>query len=56
LQVQNELVRAVNDLRDDFAQKNFSKNFDDLSHEDQEIVRKVFPLAISEAEPRRMTK
>jgi biopolymer transport protein ExbD len=55
LQVQNELVKAVTDLRNEFAQKHFGKNFDDLSEEDQDIAGTAFPLAISEAEPRRMT-
>ena len=55
LQVQNELVRAINELRDDFAKEHFNTHYEDLPKTKQEIVNKVFPLSISEAEPRRMT-
>ena len=55
-QVQNELVRAINELRDDFSIKIFNKNFDNLTDEDKDIVSKVYPLCISEVEPRRMRK
>jgi len=55
LQVQNELVRAVNDLRNEISKKQFGMPFDDLPEEKQDAVGEIFPLAISEAEPRRMT-
>ena len=54
LQVQNELVRAVNELRDDLSMQKFGMLFDDLDEEKQDAVSKIYPLAISEAEPRRM--
>ena len=55
LQVQNELVRAVNDLRNEISKQKFGMAFDDLEKDKQDAVGKVYPLAISEAEPRRMS-
>ncbi len=57
LQVNNELVRAVNDLRDEKAMEKFGISFDELGKTDKEkqkAVAKVYPLNISEAEPRRI--
>lgn len=49
--VQNELVAAFNELRDEFSSQRFGKKFDALSIDLQEAVRKAIPTAISEAEP-----
>ena len=54
--VQNELVKAVNELRDDFAMANFAKTYAKCSEEEQEIVRKAVPQNISEAEPKDVSK
>lgn len=54
--VQNELVKAVNELRDDFAMSNFGKKYARLTEEQQEIVRKAVPQNISEAEPKEVKK
>jgi hypothetical protein len=50
--VQNELVKAVNELRDDFSMREFGKKFSRLSEDQQEIVKKAIPQNISEAEPK----
>ena len=50
--VQNELVKAVNELRDDFSRKNYGKPFSRLDEEQQGIVKKAVPQFISEAEPK----
>ncbi|MBQ1717984.1 MAG: biopolymer transporter ExbD [Bacteroidales bacterium] len=50
--VQNELVKAVIELRDDFSRKNYSKVFSQLTEEQQGIVKKAVPQFISEAEPK----
>ena len=50
--VQNELVKAVNELRDEFSRANFGKKFSKLSEDEQEIVKKAVPQNISEAEPK----
>ena len=54
--VQNELVKAVNELRDEFAMREFGKPFARLSEDQQDIVKKVVPQNISEAEPKDVGK
>ncbi len=50
--VQNELVAAYNELRDNLAQEKFGKKYDKLTNAEQSIVKDVFPQRISEAEPK----
>ena len=50
--VQNELVKAINELRDEWAKKNYGKTFLQLSEDKQDIVKKAIPQNISEAEPK----
>ena len=54
--VQNELVKAVNELRDDFAMANFAKLYNKCNEDEQAIVRKAVPQNISEAEPKDVSK
>ena len=54
--VQNELVKAVNELRDDFSRKNYGKAFASLDEDKQDIVKKAVPQNISEAEPKDVKK
>ena len=56
LQVQNELVRAFNEIRDDFAVKNYGKKYNALEEDKQKIVRDAIPQSISEAEPKDISK
>ncbi|MCK9625312.1 MAG: biopolymer transporter ExbD [Bacteroidales bacterium] len=56
IEVQNELVKAVNLLRDDFAQHEYGKKYARLDEEKQLIVRKAVPQSISEAEPKDVKK
>lgn len=49
--VQNELVAAFNELRNEFSMARFGKKFDALDETMQEAVRDAVPTAISEAEP-----
>lgn len=56
IEVQNELIRAVNEIRDDFAMANYGKKYAKLDEERQEIVRKAIPQNISEAEPKDVKK
>lgn len=51
IEVQNELVAAFNEMREDFSIASYGKKFDALTVEEQEAVRKAIPTAISEAEP-----
>lgn len=56
IQVQNELTRAFNEVRDDVAMSKFGKKFADLSDAESKVITKAIPMKISEAEPRRMIK
>jgi biopolymer transport protein ExbD len=50
--VQNAIVAAYNITRDKFSQEQFGKVYDELSSDQQKLVKIVIPLNISEAEPR----
>lgn len=50
--VQNELVAAYNELREDLAKNSFGKQYSKLTPEEQEAVDKAIPQRISEAEPK----
>jgi len=52
IEVQNELVAAYNEVRDEFSVQNFGKRFDDLSEDQSKAVKKAIPQRISEAEPK----
>ena len=54
--VQNELVKAVNELRDEWAMANFGKTYLNCDEDQQVIVRKAVPQNISEAEPKDVSK
>ena len=58
LQVQNELVAAVNTLRNDFCRLYFDKDYEDLNtanpieEEIQTGIRKRYKMNISETDPK----
>ncbi|MBQ6776963.1 MAG: biopolymer transporter ExbD [Paludibacteraceae bacterium] len=52
LNVQNELVAAYNELRDECARKYFNKPYNDLDEDVQKRIQKIYPQKISEAEPK----
>ena len=52
LAVQNELVAAINELRDELAKQQFGKAYEDLEDDKQDAIRKIYPQKISEAEPK----
>lgn len=56
IEVQNELVKAVNELRDEFAKANFGKAYLNLNEDQQRIVSEAIPQNISEAEPKDVSK
>ena len=57
IQVQNELTRAINELRDDLSVEKFGKKYSELdkAFPDEKkmifAIRQVYPQRISEAEP-----
>lgn len=52
MKVQNELVAAYNELRDELSTSVYGKPFSKLAKEEQETISKAIPLKISEAEPK----
>ncbi|MCD8101607.1 MAG: biopolymer transporter ExbD [Alistipes sp.] len=52
IQVQNELTRAVNEIRDEVSMAKWGKKFLDLPEDQRQIITKAVPSKISEAEPR----
>ena len=52
INVQNELVAAYNELRNELSKAKFAKNFEDLDSEQQKAIQKIYPQKISEAEPK----
>jgi biopolymer transport protein ExbD len=52
--VQNELVAAINELRDELARERFGKPYDELEGDKQDAIRDIYPSRISEAEPKKV--
>ncbi len=55
-EVQNELVAAYNELRDELARRKFGKPFAQCSEEENLAIRTYYPMKISEAEPKNYAK
>ena len=55
-QVQDQLVAAYNELRDELAKQEFGYKYQFLTAEEQEAIRAVYPQKISEAEPKQYGK
>jgi biopolymer transport protein ExbD len=53
IDVQNELVAAYNELRNDKAKEAFGKDYAECSEDEQKAIRDFFPQKISEAEPKK---
>ena len=57
IQAQNELTAAINELRDEFCIQKFGTKYEDCTEEQRDVVGKqVYPMAISEAEPKDVSK
>ena len=52
IEVQNELIAAYNELRNEMAKAHFGASFDELDSERQDEIKLVFDQKISEAEPK----
>lgn len=52
--VQNELVGAINDLREELSKQKFGRSFNSLNLEHKKAIQKIYPSRISEAEPKRV--
>jgi biopolymer transport protein ExbD len=53
--VQNELVAAYNELRNEISLQKFGRKFDLCTKEQQDAVKEIYPQRISEAEPKNVT-
>ncbi len=51
--VQDKLVQAYNELRNELAKEEFGFKYEFLTKEQQEAIREVYPQKISEAEPKK---
>ena len=56
IEVQNELTRAFNEVRDEVSMSKFGRKFADLEEAERKVITKAIPMKISEAEPRKMMK
>lgn len=52
IDVQNELVAAYNELRNELAKNKFGRLFDELTDDQKRDIQQVYPMKISEAEPK----
>ncbi len=53
IQVQNELTKGFNEMRDKLSRQKFGKNFVDLTDDEQrKAIGDAIPISISEAEPK----
>jgi biopolymer transport protein ExbD len=50
IQVQNELTRALNEMRNDVARQKFNRDMSQLSEEETGAITKAVPTSISEAD------
>jgi biopolymer transport protein ExbD len=53
IDVQNELVAAYNELRDELATEKWGKKYEELDDDQQKAIREIYPQKISEAEPKK---
>ena len=53
IDVQNELVAAYNELRNEKAKEAFGKDYAECSEDEQKAIRDFHPQKISEAEPKK---
>ena len=49
--VQNEIMKAYNEVRDEFSIARFGNVFINLQEDEQDAVKKKYPMMLSEAEP-----
>ena len=50
--VQNEVVKAINELREEASQRFFNMSFDALGADERALIISFMPLRLSQAEPR----
>ena len=50
IQVQNELTKAYNELRNEKSNIDYGKDFNRLNNEEQKKIKDFYPMKVSEAE------
>jgi len=53
ISVYNELIAAYNQIRDNYAKNKYGKVFDQLTEEQQKVVKDYYPQKIAEQVPKR---
>lgn len=53
IEVQNELVAAYNEIRNEYSTNRFGSTYAALSEENKKAVQDIYPQKISEAEPKK---
>ncbi|MGM9805077.1 MAG: ExbD/TolR family protein [Candidatus Aphodosoma sp.] len=52
IEVQNELVAAYNELREEYSRQRFGMSYNELAEDRQKAIQSIYPQKISEAEPK----
>ncbi|MBS3768913.1 MAG: biopolymer transporter ExbD [Bacteroidales bacterium] len=52
IKVQNELTAAYNELKQQLATQQFGEEYSELEKEEQDAIDEIYPMIISEAEPK----
>lgn len=52
IEIQNEIVAAFNEVKDEYSIKYFKKSFAQLNEDQQNAIKELIPQRISEAEPK----
>lgn len=52
VKVQNELIAAYNEVRDEVSMERFGRKYSDLTDDKRDAIREFIPSIISEAEPK----
>ena len=52
IKVQNELIAAYNEVRDELAMREFGRHYENLPEDKQDAIKKYYPQILSEAEPK----
>lgn len=53
LEVQDQIIAAITELRNKLSKSTWGKDFDDLTKDQKNLIKEVYPFAISEAEPKK---
>ena len=53
IKIQDELASAFNEMKDDVSLNKWGRRYDDLDAEQQDAIKDLIPMAVSEAEPKK---